>query len=217
MKAANSNHAGAQLETGRAYLYGRGVERSVSNAMEWLNKAAKKSPEAQFLIGVIYLGGFNGKADPSSALNWFKRASSFGHSMATNNAAWIYSTSHNKSLRNGSLAIKIMTPLVEKAPEQYIFLDTLAAAYAEAEQFEQAVEAQQKAVDYLPPQTNEKEKAGYIERLQSYQNHQPWREDTPAWPEDEEENASEEEQESLEQEPSEQEPSEQEPSSSSEQ
>jgi tetratricopeptide (TPR) repeat protein len=66
--------------------------------------------------------------------------------LVLNNLAWILATHENSSFRDGARAVQ----LAEKACtlsgyENAIFLDTLAAAYAEAGRFHEAVQAAQKA------------------------------------------------------------------------
>jgi len=174
-QAADNGHTAAQRELGKLYLWGRGTERNVDSALMWLKLAARqKDTDAQFLIGVIYLGNKDHKGDQASALNWFKKAAGKGHKTAINNMAWIYATSTNKSLRKGKQGVKLMAPLVEKYPESFVYLDTYAAALAEAEEFEQAVEQQQKAISLLPETMKASVRQGYIDRLNAYKNNQPW-------------------------------------------
>jgi len=65
-----------------------------------------------------------------------------------NEAAWVMATSENASLRNGSEAVTLATHAVEltKGREPQL-LATLAAAYAEAGEFEKAVETERRAAD----------------------------------------------------------------------
>ena len=176
-EAANNAHTAAQRELGLLYWRGRGVEQDADIAMNWFRLAARqKDTQAQFYIGVIYLDGAGEKSDPASALTWFKRAATNGHKMAINNIAWIYATSDNPSLRNGAKAVKLMLPLVSERPDSAVYVDTLAAAYAETRQFELAVEQQQKAIGLLSADAKQSIKEGFVERLNQYNNKQPWRE-----------------------------------------
>lgn len=81
--------------------------------------------------------------------------------LAANNLAWILSTHPDDTLRDGKLAVSVAERLCQQTkltvPE---FLDTLAAAYAEVGQFENAVKAleraigiheQRKAIERTPP------------------------------------------------------------------
>jgi hypothetical protein len=58
-----------------------------------------------------------------------------------------------------------------KSPE---ILDTLAAAHAEAAEFDAAVESQQKAIDMLA-EADEAVKKDFASRLELYRSHKPYR------------------------------------------
>ncbi len=181
-QAAENGHTAAQRELGKRFMWGKGAERNIDNALKWFKLAAREGDtEAEFFIGVIYLGNKEHKGDQASAMNWFKKAAAAGHKMAINNLAWLYATSTNKSLRNGKQGILIMRPLVEKEPNSSVFLDTLAAAYAEVEDFPKAIEVQQQAIDNLPTKLQPSVRQGYLDRLEVYKDGKPWREQAPDW------------------------------------
>ncbi len=100
-----------------------------------------------------------------------------GNPAARNNIAWIYGTSPDASVRNGARAIELLEPEAAKPDCEANLLDTLAAAYAEAGQYDRAVETAEKAVrkarqSGLP--------AGPVadmkKRLGLYKKHKPYRE-----------------------------------------
>jgi tetratricopeptide (TPR) repeat protein len=94
-----------------------------------------------------------------------------------NNIAWICATSPDAGVRNGARAIELLEPEAAKADCDANLLDTLAAAYAEAGQFDRAVQtaekaarkARQAAVAAGPLADMEK-------RLELYKKHKPHRE-----------------------------------------
>src|SRR5262249_44476905 len=68
--------------------------------------------------------------------------------LALNNLAWMFATDSDPKLRNGKEAVPLAEHACERADYQQAFLiGTLAAAYAEAGRFNDAVAAAQKAHD----------------------------------------------------------------------
>ena len=63
-----------------------------------------------------------------------------------NNLAWLLATCPQPRLRNGSKAIEVARRAVQGADEPATVLDTLAAAYAEAGRFPEAVATAQQAL-----------------------------------------------------------------------
>ena len=94
-----------------------------------------------------------------------------------NNLAWVLSTHPDESIRNGKEAIRLITKAVDERPANaFTLLDTLAAAYAEDKQFEKAVAAAKRAVDFAES-LGHYEFAKRIEgRLQLYNAGKPYRE-----------------------------------------
>jgi len=95
---------------------------------------------------------------------------------AYSNLAWVLATCPDEKHRNGKRAVE----LAEKASgikKSAQILDTLAAAYAEAQMFKQAVKTQEKAIARLQ-QADKKEEviADFQKRLESYRRSKPWRE-----------------------------------------
>jgi tetratricopeptide (TPR) repeat protein len=91
--------------------------------------------------------------------------------------ARILATSKNDKYRNGKRALE----LAEKAVlfhRNADSLDTLAAAYAEAGKFKEAIETQEEALDLLKNQGpfRQKDLAPYDRHLQAYKSNKPWRE-----------------------------------------
>ena len=92
-----------------------------------------------------------------------------------NKLAWILATSNDENIRNADDAVKFARKACELTDyNQPAILDTLAAAYAAAGKFTEAVETAEKAIS-LAEAANEKKLASEIqERLKLYKAHQPW-------------------------------------------
>lgn len=96
-----------------------------------------------------------------------------GHRLATNNLAWLLATAPEVDLRDGQRAITLAESLMRSDPDPHI-ADTLAAAYAEAGRFDEAIETARSALaraDEADPQLAAK----LTTRLQLYIAHRPFR------------------------------------------
>ena len=95
--------------------------------------------------------------------------------LALNSVAWILATCPDDAVRDGELAIDYATQACEisewKSPND---LDTLAAACAEAGQFEEAVKWQTQAIE-LAENAGREDLADYQSRLELYQAGMPYR------------------------------------------
>lgn len=91
---------------------------------------------------------------------------------ALNNAAWLRATCPDAQYRNGARAVKNASLVCEatdfKNPN---YLDTLAAAYAESGDFDEAVQWAQKALELASPEA----KQSHAERLKLYEEQKPLR------------------------------------------
>ncbi|HUY36304.1 MAG TPA: tetratricopeptide repeat protein [Pirellulales bacterium] len=92
--------------------------------------------------------------------------------LAYNNRAWLRATCPDDSVRCGRLAIEDATKACELSAWNGVDeLDTLAAAYAEAGEFDKAIEGQRQALDLAP----DGEQEDLASRLKLYQEGKPYR------------------------------------------
>ncbi len=92
--------------------------------------------------------------------------------LAFNNLAWIKATSIKESLRDGKKAVELASKACELTEwKDAEFADTLAAACAEAGNWEKAIEIQEYALKLVP----DSRKAAMEARLVLYQKKQPFR------------------------------------------
>ena len=106
------------------------------------------------------------------------------HARTYNSLAWLLATCPEPKYRNGYKAVDLARKALELEPESdKYFLDTLAAAHAEAGDFEAAISAQEKAIQLLRekgrPDEVEKKLSEYSKRLEHYKARKPWRETKP--------------------------------------
>ncbi|WP_051327519.1 tetratricopeptide repeat protein [Desulfatibacillum aliphaticivorans] len=91
-----------------------------------------------------------------------------------NDLAWAYATYPGDDVRDGAKAVEYAEKAVN-LDRHAIYLDTLAAAYAEAGNFEKAVAAQEEAIA-ISTDIPKEEKLGLYQRLDNYKQNQPLRE-----------------------------------------
>jgi len=116
--------------------------------------------------------------DPAGAEQWYRKIEQEGKTAVLNQFAWAWATASIPEARDGPAAVRFALKAVEltnrKEPQ---LMDTLSAAYAEADQFDKAVETEREAIASLkasPPGTEGAVK-DYEARLELYQHKRPYR------------------------------------------
>ena len=90
---------------------------------------------------------------------------------AYNNKAWLLATCPEAKLRNGQEAVQDALKALELAPNDSGYMDTLAAAYAEDDQFEKAISIQKMVIKQLKEQNAPQPFFNECnERLESYES-----------------------------------------------
>ncbi len=98
---------------------------------------------------------------------------------AYNQLAWILSACPDPKYRDGAKAVEIAKKAVELEPGAHHY-DTLAAAYAESGQFNEAVKIQKRALLMQLTEGRTQTLEKYTERLRAYEDQKPWREKNAA-------------------------------------
>ena len=108
--------------------------------------------------------------------DWKKALSFYDDDNTIHNLiAWILATSADPKVRDGKRAIDLAIGSCETTEwEDAEKIETLAAAYAEAGDFERAVEFENKAITLMTPDSDSIEDS--YARLKLYEAHQPYRE-----------------------------------------
>jgi hypothetical protein len=113
--------------------------------------------------------------DHARARFHFEAAMRAGDLMARNNLAWLLATSPVDPVRDGALAVRLARPMA-LIYDHWTYIDTLAAAYAEAGEFAAARAAERRAIALAtgdaPPETIE----ALESRLASFEADTPYRE-----------------------------------------
>jgi hypothetical protein len=125
----------------------------------------------------MYAKGQGVPKDSAEAAKWYRRATENETPRTPNAVAWTLATSKDPELRDGNNAVVFAEKAVSKTnrKEDTMLLDTLAASYAEAGQFQNAVTIQKEAIGLLK---TDKEKADYTSRLKLYEADKPYREES---------------------------------------
>ena len=146
--------------------------QSYDVARDELNEAIRLDPEnALFYSARADLFAEMGYYE--EALNDYSRAVQKNGALAEaySNGAWLFATCPDARFRNPAQAVKGAKKALEiGAGERHIILDTLAAAYASAGDFNNAVLSAKAAIDEAP----EANKPNYTSRLKLYQQGQPF-------------------------------------------
>jgi protein O-mannosyl-transferase len=141
------------------------LEGKADEAEGWLQKASAANPTSALIyvdLGLCYMQ--MGRVE--SALSQYQAALKLEprNSSIQNDLAWILATGPQASLRDGGKAVELASSanaqMDGKSPE---FLDTLAAAFAEAGRFPEAMEAAHRALPLAEAQLN----AALVEELRT--------------------------------------------------
>jgi tetratricopeptide (TPR) repeat protein len=146
----------------RLFSYSRAIKKNLKDPMAYYNRAI------EYLI----------KREYDKAVSDLNKVIELNpeYAMAYNVLARVLATCPDGRYRNGVKAVE----LAEKAlaiRETYYILDTLAAAYAEAGRFKEAIATQEEAIALSEKQGFIGAKSGqYIEHLNSFKANKAWRE-----------------------------------------
>jgi hypothetical protein len=166
--------APALLFRGRAYLKKGELDKAESDFNEVTDLDSK-----QYLAYIGRAIIYNRKKDHTKALRQLDSISSLKldkAGRALNGVAWLRATFPEPELRDGNKATQEALQACEASHwEDFGYVDTLAAAYAETGNFEQAVKFEEQAVGMLSPENSLRDKME--RRLALYQDHKPYRED----------------------------------------
>lgn len=164
---------GIQTNLGAALCDGGRFDAAIPH-LEQAVQAAPQSAEAHFHLGTAYYG--KGRVE-DGAREWRKSiALEPNYVPALFRLAQVLASNPNPKLRNGGEAVE----LAERAAsatgrQQPAVLDTLAAAYAEAGRFTEAIETARRALGIATEQNDRALTAGLIARIALYEAGTPFR------------------------------------------
>jgi len=93
---------------------------------------------------------------------------------ALNSLAWLRATCLEPGIRDGKEAVKLAIKACELSEwKDWGIIDTLAAAYAEIGDFDQAIKYEKQVVEMIKPSTGRRK---LQQRVALYERHKPYRE-----------------------------------------
>ena len=161
---------------GWCYRDGLGVGADPEKAFYWYKKSAEAGDvSAMAEVAGAYWIGRGVRVNRKEALKWHRKAADKGNQWAQNGLAWALATSPHASEWNGEEAVRYAL-MATKQKSGYMEVDTLAAAYARAGRFDEAVETQKRALEMLRAKKDAKAEdvADYESRVLLYQAKKPY-------------------------------------------
>ena len=167
-------YAEATFYLGLALVEKGEVETGISEIQQ-AAKLSPKAPDVHFQLGRIYAS--QGKA--REAVGEYKEALRLhaNYPDALNSYAWLLATHKDDAIRNGHLAVELGERACELTKyEVPLFIGTLAAAYAETGQFDEAIKAGKRARDLAAARKQEALAKRNAELIALYEAGKPYRE-----------------------------------------
>ncbi len=169
----NPRYADAYCNRGASRFLKKDYDRAIADC----TKALQIDPG----YAVAYLNrgrAWFSKKDCARAITDFQKALEINpnYAEAGNQLAWTLAVCPDARYRNGPKAVEFAEKVTEKNPGPG-FRATLAAAYAEAGRFEDAIRIQKSIIALLQEHGKKEQLPGYEKRLKFYEDHKPWREE----------------------------------------
>jgi hypothetical protein len=181
------NFAPAKVFMASIYALGENQLPPANNALWLLEKAHQNDPGAIDVsrIALLYANNFLGTNSVEKASELLERTAQKRYPINANNIAWFLSTIDENPFSTPKLALDLALSVIENEEHANnpIYVDTLAAAYAVNDMYEEAVLTQQNAIELLADSNLSEERIRYEteqfeKRLSLYKNQEPLVEET---------------------------------------
>lgn len=158
----------------QSYLPGDGSAGDAPEIEHWWQTVARQGDaELKSCVAEFYRYGHGVPQNDAQAVRWYRLAAEAGDLGSLQAAAWLLATSNDPKVRDGAAAVRFATRAAQATEYQDSrILGTLAAAYAEAGEFQRAVETETKAI---AASERDSERGELTARLKLYQAKQPYR------------------------------------------
>lgn len=177
-KSATSNDPFGAYLLAQEYLRGVDLSRDFGLAAQWLTQAARGPlPIASLWLSLLYEKGLGVDANAARSTELLEAGLAKATPEEQNRFAWALAVKADAELRDGALAVRVMEHLTaDPGGRNPAYIDTLAAAYAEAGQFDAAAKAETQAIAALPPAVTAEQRQAFESRLALYRGGAPYRE-----------------------------------------
>lgn len=178
--AEKPEHVGARVQLAITLVAGKKFAEAVTEAREAVRVSPTNAPAHYWLAVALEQNGQPAAARPAyeSSLDLEP-----DNPEALNNLAWLLTSNPDAALRDGRRAVMLAQRACELTKnESPLLLGTLAAAYAEAGQFEDAVRTGERAVTVAEAAKDQSLATRNREYIKWYQSRKTWREGTSLLP-----------------------------------
>lgn len=169
--------AEAAASLGWNYLHGLGVESNRAEGLRLYEEAVASGNDWVIESYATWLDQHaRTAAERDRGFELALRGAEQGHAGLCNLAAWQMATSTNAARWDGARAVLLAGRALKQEPGNTEYLDTLAAAYARAGRFSEAVETQRHAIELLEAKPKKPEQAflqSFRDRLERYERSEP--------------------------------------------
>ncbi len=168
---AHPEDADAYIRRGKIYRFKGDYDKAIADFNQAL-QLAPQNAKAYYERARAY----ELKTDYTSAIADYESALQIEPDSypASNNLAWLFSTCPEASFRDGKKAVELATHACEVTHWSVNAMDGLAAACAEASDFENAIKWEKKVLE--DPALDSQDISDAQHRLSLYEAHQPYRE-----------------------------------------
>ena len=169
----NPRYVDAYSNRGLAWSQKEDYPRAIADCTEALHLNPRSAK-------ALYSRGFarDRQGDPGGAMRDYIQVLRInpGYIEAFNSMAWIMATSPDDRLRDGRRAVAYAEKAVGNSSPDINFLDTLAAAYAEAGRFEEAIAIENRIISLLAAARQTDAITMHVQRMNRYEEGRPYRE-----------------------------------------
>jgi protein O-mannosyl-transferase len=163
-----------RLDLGRAFLAGK---RVADATMEFKTVLHNEPNNFEAYNGLAHISLIQGKAADAAAQFRASLKLDINQPDILNDLAWVLATNPHAEIRNGAEAVQLASRACAMTQAQApAFLGTLAAAFAETGDFDNAVKAGQKAHDLAMAQGRKTLADSNLQLVALYRAHKPFRE-----------------------------------------